>query len=204
MFWVDYLPWQQMATAWKNTSITYIRIGIYLALNRIYCGISHISHIWCLFNMSCGLYRRFIFVYCRTDCAWTFFDKVPSATIALMCSQYLVSCVLLTQVWQHCVEKEQVCRLYNKHRKNTAIKCSRWLATLAFLPNICQDFCPYLALTSSRFFRESSGECSFCRLSTKFDRLEVLVWQEDVNDRWIPAGLHHTARWSTDRAQTLT
>ncbi len=102
------------------------------------------------------------------------------------------------------MEKEQVCLLYNKHRKNTAIKCSRWLAALAFLPNFCQDFCPYLALSSSHFFSVGSGECSFCRLYTKFDRLEVLVWHEDVNDHWIPAGLHHTDRRSTDRAQTLT
>lgn len=97
-----------------------------------------------------------------------------------------VACILYTaldQVWQHHVEKEQVCLLYNKHRENTAIKCSRWLAALAFLPNIRQDFCPYLAVSLNRFSRESSGECSFCRPSTKFDRLEVLVWQEDVNDR---------------------
>lgn len=28
----DYLPWQQMAFARKNTSVTYIRIGTYLAV----------------------------------------------------------------------------------------------------------------------------------------------------------------------------
>ncbi len=30
----EYLPWQQMAVAWKNTPVTYIRTGTYLAVYR--------------------------------------------------------------------------------------------------------------------------------------------------------------------------